>query len=726
MNSSNRYLSDKNSLDRLISSKNGTCVRFNIPMYQRLYVWGEEQVKTLMKDILDAYERNEDIFIGTVVLKEQAEPDMDDCISYDLVDGQQRFTTLWLLSLLFNDNSLGNFTAIDQNNKEHLRLTFSIREEVSSFFKSLRKDTRSANESNSIDEKLRFIKEHIVTTEPNERVDFDSKTFKDKRVDKIRNGLKTISQVLLETINEYGESTLKGFSEFVFKKVQFITIRVPEVNDLNKLFEVLNNRGVQLLQEDVVKAKLMEKIKDEERSLYNILWSACSVMDDYVENNLKGSLISKNVKQTLNEIYSSNGEIDVRALKPENVGDLDINPMDLKQILKNESTEFQSGKTGETGGDKNGEGSSSDSEVQSVLSFPQLLLHTLRIYDLKYHRNELSVENGDNDLYPGIDERKLIEIFQHRLDKKENTPFDSEKFIQLLFNVRFTFDNAVVKWVEKGSERQLILQKIDERSDEYLSRTEAESELSDRLELLQRMLYHTQDPRKHNWLTPYLFYSLAGTKGDIYFKVGNYRECYTTLEKIDNLMFCSNLQGDRKEQTKLLCLGELDDLIKEYDFTKYEEIMELGLDTPHYWFYKIDLLLFNQRESDIYKNRIGNWGTFKMSSRNSIEHVFPQKSKGAIELNDEKENTIKKSIGNLALVSTVDNATYNNNYFSEKKNKYKDINGKVPPSLKHDWIYGYGDSWDIDEIKEHAKEVKELLEDYFDNFRSREDGYHIL
>lgn len=722
MNSKNRYLSDKNSLDSLISSNNGTFVRFNIPMYQRLYVWGDEQIKTLMEDILDAYERNEDIFIGTVVLQEQTNRDTDDRI-YDMVDGQQRFTTLWLLSLLFSDNYLGAFTIINQNDKEYLRLTFSIREEVSSFFESLRIDTSSADKSKSIGEKLRLIKEHITTTKPTKGVDYDSKTFKDKRVDKIRNGLKTISQVLLETYNEYSDSEKDkfkdSFSEFVFRRVQFVTVKVPEVNNLNKLFEILNNRGVQLLQEDVVKAKLMEAIPDENRGLYNVLWSACSSMDDYVENNLKGSLGSKKVKQTLNDIFSSDGDINVKALKPENVGDHDISPMDLTQILKNESTEYQSGNRSDNDGDKNGEESSSDSEVQSVLSFPQLLLHTLRIYDLKYHRKKLSVENGDNDLYPGIDERKLIEIFQNRLDKTDDAPFDSGKFIQLLFNVRFTFDNAVVKWVEIGGERQLILQQLYSDKDDYVSRTAADVGDVPKLQLLQKMLYHTQDPRKHNWLTPYLFYLLIRKKEDIYFKNDNYNQSHTILEKIDNLMFCSDLSGDRREQTKKLCLDKPDKLVEKHDFTKYEDILFKGLDTPHYWFYKIDLLLFNQRGTGENKGRINNWDRFKMSSRNSIEHVFPQKYKGAIELTDDEENTIKQSIGNLALVSTVDNATYNNNYFSEKKNKYKDINRQVPPSLKLDWIYGYGNRWDIDEIEEHAREVKELLKGYFINFSSK-------
>ena len=65
---------------------------FNIPIYQRLYVWGEDQVLTLLNDLVNAYERDEDIFFlgGTLLVEQAAEHSRH----FDLIDGQQRFTTL--------------------------------------------------------------------------------------------------------------------------------------------------------------------------------------------------------------------------------------------------------------------------------------------------------------------------------------------------------------------------------------------------------------------------------------------------------------------------------------------------------------------------------------------------------------------------------------------------------------------------------------------------------
>ena len=66
--------------------ENNIC--FNIPIYQRLYVWKELQVNKLLEDIYDAYSRDEDnYYLGGVVTYSNGK-------KLELIDGQQRFTTL--------------------------------------------------------------------------------------------------------------------------------------------------------------------------------------------------------------------------------------------------------------------------------------------------------------------------------------------------------------------------------------------------------------------------------------------------------------------------------------------------------------------------------------------------------------------------------------------------------------------------------------------------------
>lgn len=45
---------------------------FNVPIYQRLYVWGDDQIKTLLTDMANAFDRGEDqFFLGGALLVEK-------------------------------------------------------------------------------------------------------------------------------------------------------------------------------------------------------------------------------------------------------------------------------------------------------------------------------------------------------------------------------------------------------------------------------------------------------------------------------------------------------------------------------------------------------------------------------------------------------------------------------------------------------------------------------
>lgn len=70
--------------------------RYIIPIYQRNYAWGEAEITQLIQDIADYQKKDESkpYYIGTLVVYKR-----DDGI-FEIIDGQQRFTTLVLLALL--------------------------------------------------------------------------------------------------------------------------------------------------------------------------------------------------------------------------------------------------------------------------------------------------------------------------------------------------------------------------------------------------------------------------------------------------------------------------------------------------------------------------------------------------------------------------------------------------------------------------------------------------
>ena len=107
---------------------------FNIPIYQRLYVWGEDQVLTLLNDLVNAYERREDLFFlgGTLLVERGGVPGRH----FDLIDGQQRFTTLWMLCHAWS-GALKPFLTVTSGTTTEPRLRFAIRPEVNRFLKTL-------------------------------------------------------------------------------------------------------------------------------------------------------------------------------------------------------------------------------------------------------------------------------------------------------------------------------------------------------------------------------------------------------------------------------------------------------------------------------------------------------------------------------------------------------------------------------------------------------------
>lgn len=75
---------------------------YTVPSFQREYVWGEPQVEQLLQDIHTEFSSNDDgrdseYFIGSIVVCDAGDG------TFDLIDGQQRTTTLYLLLCAIRD-----------------------------------------------------------------------------------------------------------------------------------------------------------------------------------------------------------------------------------------------------------------------------------------------------------------------------------------------------------------------------------------------------------------------------------------------------------------------------------------------------------------------------------------------------------------------------------------------------------------------------------------------
>ena len=93
-------------------------ILYKIPQYQRPYKWVDEQVEQLWDDIFECFENNiENYFLGSIITAKSHKSD----IYMDVVDGQQRLTTLMILFCVLRDN----FEDINKSDTENL-LTVDI------------------------------------------------------------------------------------------------------------------------------------------------------------------------------------------------------------------------------------------------------------------------------------------------------------------------------------------------------------------------------------------------------------------------------------------------------------------------------------------------------------------------------------------------------------------------------------------------------------------------
>lgn len=232
-----------------------TDVEYVIPLYQRAYAWEDRQLVQLIEDIQDVDEEAS-YYIGSLIVSKQSG-------RYEVVDGQQRLTSLFLLL-----NCLGV--------KVKPTLTFACRER-----------------SNYT---LRNIKELLL--EEQSKLDMD----------RIEAGIQRGVKILCHEIGkaDFDRRTfLKKLSKVIVYRIE-----VPENTDLNRYFEIMNTRGEQLEQHDILKAELMSYLSDEaEKELFAKIWDACSDMTGYVQMHFVGknnSVDGNFFGGTWNELPSQN------------------------------------------------------------------------------------------------------------------------------------------------------------------------------------------------------------------------------------------------------------------------------------------------------------------------------------------------------------------------------------------------------------------------------------
>lgn len=121
--------------------------RYVVPMYQRNYAWGEGEINQLIQDIHDYQKKNnkkrpENIstyYIGTLVVFKRLDH------SFEVIDGQQRFTTLSLLANCLKVLAKNNESIPDMSWYQKSNIDFESRPKSTSTFSALTNGVETYN-----------------------------------------------------------------------------------------------------------------------------------------------------------------------------------------------------------------------------------------------------------------------------------------------------------------------------------------------------------------------------------------------------------------------------------------------------------------------------------------------------------------------------------------------------------------------------------------------------
>ena len=562
----------------IIDSKDKTIFEddnYIIPLYQRAFAWSDKEISQLIDDIYDF--EAEKYYIGSLIINVNSNG------LYEVIDGQQRLTALYLLL-----NYLG------YRWKEE-RLRYECREKSNytlNFLNSL-----SPNEDNR-----------------NKSVD------EDKIEQNLIKGLDIIEQKFrADKINA------QKFKEKL-KNVKLFRIEVPPHTDLNRYFEIMNVRGEQLEQHDILKAKLMEPLGPDEQTAFSIVWDACRDMSGYVQMHFN--------KQQRELLFGGDWDwLNIDNVFSLKVDDGNVHPQTAIKIIENKEP-IQVWDGDDEAGNR--------IRFESIIDFPFFLLHVLKVF----------VATEFNEYFSAIpellDDKKLLKTFTNIIDKLKSNKEFSLKFIKYLLKCRFLFDKYIIKREYKNEDttgswslkelkvsgarskkkpyyRDTYFGELNEWKTTYSPRTVTNLMLQSCL----RVSYTS--PKIMHWIT----------------------ELLKWLNVDDNLKKLSQFEN----QIEIIAQEPVIKFITDKNYMQ-------GVNTPHIVLNYLDYLLWTKRSDDEYKGL--NFDEFSFEFRNSVEHWYPQHPSS--QSFDSWADVDK--FGNLCIIQRNVNSKFSNLSPTSKKGTY--------------------------------------------------------
>lgn len=246
-----------------------------VPDFQREYVWGTEEVEKLLQDVqdefYDEYNRltpDREYFIGSIVACKDTHG------IYQLIDGQQRMTTIFLVVCAIRDQL------------EELRETPP--ESLRKIIRDVTADPVTGDDVSKYRLVLQYEDSHDILeriADPGEPSPNGQNATASMR--QIMEAYQSIRQFL--RVNFDSDATeLKKFRVAFLQRVKLIRILTPNLAHALKVFETINDRGVGLNAMDLLKNLLFMKTNTQDYGKLKNRWKQLiDVLDQAKEKPLR-------------------------------------------------------------------------------------------------------------------------------------------------------------------------------------------------------------------------------------------------------------------------------------------------------------------------------------------------------------------------------------------------------------------------------------------------------
>lgn len=654
--------------------------KYVVPVYQREFAWGEKEIAQLIEDVNDF---EGEYCLGTLVV------DVRDGGDYEVIDGQQRLTALFLLLAALGIDVKGESLTYDCRDSSNDALD-EIQKLVPHFGNECRESSDKA-----------------LDALPADGEDGEGGLFAAFRT--VRDILSRMN-VDVEKLKEK------------LKKTVIFRVQVPAKTDRNRYFEVMNTRGEQLEPADLVKADLMGMLtRESDRRKAAEIWQACSDMTGYVQMHFPAERRKRLFGERWNELPSvgwESGDASDDAAAHDAAGDGETDKSSIADILSQKGAKENVAMSDE-------DADESEAEYAGVIGFPHFLLHTFKVYACTHGceagEGDLSVTKEGRQVPPGmLDDGKLKQTFD-ALKKaccgavgKEEREFARE-FVECMLCCRVLFDAFIVKRERRGSVtddsevndggawslKRLVCSRGEKRgarkgycvntfrADGRKKKNRDADDPEERQVKLQACLRVSYtSPKVMHWITRALLF--WHEKAFYYDETGIIHTNFADIAGLADALV--------KDYERCLESVAQEGVKAAEGFEKWinseGDVPALGVATPNIVFNYLDYILWRDRVWEGHKrsNRKNahtdyelkyqevRYDDFDFTFRTSVEHFYPRHPKNGVEWKEDECGGVD-NFGNLAILSRSKNSSFSNSLPSAK-NVDNDILSSSAFSLK--------------------------------------------